>query len=111
VLNTLEDSNLIVRTRSATDGRSFAVELTDWGREVVTALCTRNNQREIAWSRGLTAREQRTLVRLLRKLVAFHPIPPDAPVERLVPSKAVAKRSDAPRRDRSTPSPQRIVDS
>jgi DNA-binding MarR family transcriptional regulator len=111
VLNTLEGSNLIVRTRSTTDGRSFAVELTDRGREVVTVLCTRNNQREIAWSRGLTAREQRTLVRLLRKLVAFHPVPPDATVERLVPAKADTKRADAPRQHRATTSPQRTAES
>ena len=73
VLHTLEGDGLVKRRRSRVDRRSFELELTKKGRGIVVEQFRVNNERERLWAEALTRREQDTLARLLRKLLAYHP--------------------------------------
>jgi DNA-binding MarR family transcriptional regulator len=85
ILNTLERSGMVVRKKgTATDGRMVVVELTDEGARVLSQLWERNHRHEVAWAHALTARERATITRLLRKLVAYHPVPAADEPPRLV---------------------------
>jgi DNA-binding MarR family transcriptional regulator len=94
VLNTLERNNLVTREPSPEDGRSVVVNMTPAGREVVNELLVRNNAREAAWVEALTASEQRTLARLLHKLLVYLPPAPAEPGERIVDSLGSRRAQD-----------------
>jgi DNA-binding MarR family transcriptional regulator len=91
MVNTLERKGLVVRRKEGTqDGRMVLVELTPEGEDLLSALWQRNHEREIEWASVLSDNEQKTLVRLLRKLIAYHASPADATQARAVrdPSRA-----------------------
>jgi DNA-binding MarR family transcriptional regulator len=83
VLDTLERGGLITREASSDDGRSVYATLTDRGAQAAAELFRRQNLREIEWSRILTPRERKTLLRLLGKLMASRPPAPARLPERL----------------------------
>jgi DNA-binding MarR family transcriptional regulator len=86
MLNTLERHGLITRRKgSGPDRRMVTVRLTPEGSSLLAALWKRNHQREVQWARALTRAEQRTIARLLRKLLDHHPPATAAEVRRLVP--------------------------
>lgn len=62
---------LLLRERSPTDGRSFALYLTPEGREVSEAGIERASEYQDSVARRLTRQERETLTRLLRKLLGF----------------------------------------
>ena len=82
VLNTLERYGMVVRERAESDGRMIYVRLTPAGERNLAELLARNNAREQGWAAALTPTEQRRMLALLHKLLAFHIPEPDDP-ERL----------------------------
>jgi DNA-binding MarR family transcriptional regulator len=71
ILNTLERDGLVVRRRGCeTDRRAVVVELTDAGDDLLGDVWRQQHRREVEWAAALTPDEQRSVVRLLRRL--FH---------------------------------------
>jgi DNA-binding MarR family transcriptional regulator len=66
---TLVGKGLINREASPDDGRSVTLHLTDAGLERIRTAFREQNERESRWAAALTDDEQRTLVRLLEKLM------------------------------------------
>lgn len=69
-LDRLEARELLVRRKSATDGRQVLVSLTAAGRSLVDATVTEHAANEADLVSGLSAAEQQQLVDLLRRLSA-----------------------------------------
>lgn len=69
-VNTLERRGLVRRVRSEVDRRLVTYELTSSGLECVTTVQKDWHALELAVTRGLTVREQRTLATLCRKMAA-----------------------------------------
>lgn len=69
VLATLESKGHVVRSRHETDGRLVVVHLTPGGRALIRRLFPRFNAGETETVEVLTAAEQVTLARLLRKVL------------------------------------------
>jgi DNA-binding MarR family transcriptional regulator len=68
-LNTLERNGFVARSRSSTDRRLVAVELTERGAERITAAFEATNARERDLAATYSAEERRTLVELLSRLL------------------------------------------
>ncbi|TIC79997.1 MarR family transcriptional regulator [Nocardioides sp. GY 10127] len=84
IVKNLEKNGLVERERSARDGRSVTISLTERGKDVCRTLFRLNNARETAWASSLTSAEQMMLVQLLTKVRSF-PVPdPPTPADRLV---------------------------
>lgn len=69
----LVSEGVVERRPHHRDGRSVVLDLTAAGVSEAEDAFAEHHQRERQWSAGLTASEQRTLVRLLAKLVAHRP--------------------------------------
>jgi DNA-binding MarR family transcriptional regulator len=69
VIATLESKGLVQRTTPERDGRLVVVSLTPAGRALIRRLFPRFNERETEVVEVLTASEQETLTRLLRKVL------------------------------------------
>ncbi|MEQ6896012.1 MarR family winged helix-turn-helix transcriptional regulator [Microbacterium sp. KR10-403] len=74
-LNTLERDGHIVRSRSDSDRRVVTVSITDKARATIAEVVVRQSAREKTWASVLSADEQKSFVRALRKMLAFH-VPP-----------------------------------
>ncbi len=70
VLATLESKDLVLRTAHETDGRLVVVRLTSTGRALIKKLFPQFNAHETQVVDVLTASEQATLTKLLRKVLA-----------------------------------------
>ncbi len=77
-LNTCSDlvarmvaKGLLSRERSPTDGRTFALHLTDTGRDIALEGVARAAEYQAAVAQRLTEAERDELVALLRKLIGF----------------------------------------
>jgi DNA-binding MarR family transcriptional regulator len=69
VLLTLERNGLVSKLPSAADRRVIEVDLSSAGRRAVSSAYPAHNQRERVLVASLTSQEQRTLTRLLEKLL------------------------------------------
>jgi DNA-binding MarR family transcriptional regulator len=68
-LDRMERAGLLTRAPDPRDRRGVVVELTPFGRERLDAAVAVQAQKEIDLTKALTPREQKTMNRLLRKLV------------------------------------------
>jgi DNA-binding MarR family transcriptional regulator len=70
VLNTLERDGLVERLRDSADGRLVTIVLTEQGRKIVLDTLPDQHVVEREWASALSATEQRTMIRLMRKMLA-----------------------------------------
>lgn len=75
LLNTMSKKGLVLRRPDPNDGRRQIVELSDEGATLLQALYLENQDREAAWSEGLTSEEAQHMVALLQKLLQHRPRP------------------------------------
>jgi DNA-binding MarR family transcriptional regulator len=68
-LDRLEEANLVQRLPDPEDRRSVVVELTDHGRETIQKTVGAQAQKEALMAMSLSAREQKQLNGLLRKVM------------------------------------------
>lgn len=65
LIDSLESLDCVARVRSTSDRRSYALQLTDHGREVLVRLRTISEMHEAEVTRGLSAVQRETLAELL----------------------------------------------
>jgi DNA-binding MarR family transcriptional regulator len=70
VLNTLERDGLVERLRDSADRRLVTIELTEQGRKMVLDTLSDQHAVEREWASALSAAEQRTMIGLMRSLLA-----------------------------------------
>ncbi|MGD9996160.1 MAG: MarR family winged helix-turn-helix transcriptional regulator [Ilumatobacteraceae bacterium] len=70
VLNTLERDGLVERLRDSADRRLVTIELTEQGRKMVLDTLSDQHAVEREWASALSAGEQRTMIGLMRSLLA-----------------------------------------
>lgn len=63
-------AGVIERTRDPHDGRSVRLSLTEAGLAEIEELFAAHNERELTWAAALDVDEQKTLIRLLEKLIS-----------------------------------------
>jgi DNA-binding MarR family transcriptional regulator len=68
-LDRLEEADLVRRLPDPEDRRSVVVELTDHGRETIQKMVGAQAQKEALMAMSLSAREQKQLNGLLRKVM------------------------------------------
>jgi DNA-binding MarR family transcriptional regulator len=73
VLNTLERDGLVERLRDSADRRLVTIELTDQGRKMLLETMPEQHAVEREWAAALTPAEQRTMIKLMRTMLASPP--------------------------------------
>jgi DNA-binding MarR family transcriptional regulator len=70
LVKTLERDGYLHRRQPVHDRRMVELRLSESGQDKMTTTFAAHNQREQLWADGLSADEQRTLIQLLRKIMA-----------------------------------------